>query len=297
MKTETAVFRGLRFGWKRTGSKSKPILLMLHGFPDTPETWTAQAEYFHKHFDIVCPHARGSFPSEPSPRLERYGQRGFALDCLQLLDTLDPSRQRGVYIVGHDLGTVYASYLASLLGKRAKALVLLNGLPLPILARRLGDPRQLVKSWYILAMQIPRLPEWLMGHFPERVLRMADRLGEVRREPDHSRSREHLIDTVNQYRAFARELPAAWREGPRRLHCPVLVLWGRHDAFLVAPTQKELIPFSENGTIRILDGNHWIHRDRSEEVNKLLNQFFRESHQEEHEPRPIRLSDSRTSPA
>lgn len=295
MKTETAVFRGLRFGWKRAGTKSKPILLMLHGFPDTPETWAAQAEHFHDEFDIVCPHARGSFPSEPSARVERYGQRGFALDCLQLLDKIDPKRKRGVYLVGHDLGTVHASYLASLLGRRAKALVLVNGLPLPILARRLGNPRQLLKSWYVFAMQIPRVPEWLIGHFPDRILGLADKLGEIKEAPDASRSREHLVDTINQYRAFARELPAAWREGPRRLRCPVLVLWGKRDAFVVAPTQKELIPFSENGTIRILDGNHWIHRDRAAEVNGLLDRFFRETRYEDAQPRPTRLPDPGSS--
>lgn len=265
MKTEIATIRGLKTGWLRYPSAGRPFLIFLHGYPDSAETWTAQAAHFADRFEVICPYIRGAEPSEPARVLSRYGRKAVALDILQILKRLDPLDRRPIYCVGHDLGAVHASYLGSLLGKRLVRLALLGGLPLETMAGRMKDMRQQLKSWYIYGMQIPFVADWLA---PRLVPKVAERLGRLPASVEPTAAGEPL----NQYRAFARELP---RLGvPPMLEAPVLILAGRDDKFLVPPREIEFSRWAPRLQTRILDGNHWLHRENPARVNRILESFF-----------------------
>lgn len=274
---ETRNIRGLETAWWRAGNPKGPLLLFLHGYPDSPETWEYQVPHLTDRFDIVCPYTRGAGPSEKSKKLNRYGLDAAALDLLQIIGCVDPSGTRDIYCIGHDLGAVHASNLAPYLPGRLKGLVLINGLPLQQMAGRLSSLRQHMKSWYIYFMQIPVLPETAIGMFPGLFLRFAHNVGEVPtpRALKKKQVEGCLTHPINQYRAFARELPRLRRKKFPRLECPLLVIWGNRDSFLVAPSHEELVPFAARFTTRILEGNHWIHREQSKHVNRLLDEFFK----------------------
>lgn len=277
-RTESISSRGLKTSWLRSGTPGKPILLFLHGYPDSPDTWEFQVQHFKDDFDILCPFVRGAGPSEKAKEVRRYGLESVGLDILAILKKADPSQTRPIYCVGHDLGAVHASHLAHLLGDRLEGLVLMNGLPLPQMVRRMKLPRQQMKSWYIYLMQLPLLPESVARFFPRALLAVAHRLGEVpeRSRLEVSEVKDCVVYTVNQYRAFARAIPRYWRGQEPKIDCPVLILWGDRDAFLVTPTADEFKPFASRFTTRILEGNHWIHREQPKRVNRLLEEFFRE---------------------
>jgi len=273
-RLETSTIRGLRTAWQRLGNPEKPILLFLHGFPDSPETWEFQVEHFRNDFDVVCPYTRGAGPSEPAIDSARYGLQASALDLLQILDEVDPSGERDVYCVGHDLGAVHATNLANYLGSRLKGLVLMNGLPLPVMARRMDRPKQLLKSWYIFAFQVPKVPELLLAKFPEFFLNVAHRGGKAPLKPEQVT--DCLVAPLEQYRAFVKELPQSFEPIPD-LPCPLLVLWGEDDDFLLPPRTEEFTSFASHLTCRILPGNHWVHRANPARVNRLLGDFFAKS--------------------
>lgn len=274
--------RGLDTAWLEAGgdaAAAKPILLLLHGFPDAPESWEHQIVGFAPDFHVVAPYGRGAGPSEKSDDLGRYGPDGMALDVLAILDEVDPTRERKIYIVGHDLGAVHAWHVAGLLQHRAARLVIINGLTIGQMARRWNSPRQLARSWYIFLAQIPRVPELLFRRFPEPLLRFAHKKGGL--SPEQSPSledvRESLVGPLNQYRAFLREAPGrllGGKDAERTVACPVLVLWGADDAFILPPTVDELRAEAPDLTVRILQGNHWLQREQPERVNKLMSEFF-----------------------
>ena len=56
---------------------------------------------------------------------------------------------------------------------------------------------------------------------------------------------------------------------------PVLVLWGTNDPFLEPPTMEEWERFGSDVTLRIMDGGHWIYRDKADEVNTLVDEFLK----------------------
>jgi pimeloyl-ACP methyl ester carboxylesterase len=55
-----------------------------------------------------------------------------------------------------------------------------------------------------------------------------------------------------------------------KLSTPALFLWGKDDAFLNIPTMNEVEKFYERGEIRILQGGHWVMREKPEHVNRIL---------------------------
>jgi pimeloyl-ACP methyl ester carboxylesterase len=169
--------------------------------------------------------------------------------------------------MGHDLGTVWATGLADLLKKDLNGLILINGLSLSQFKKRLNNPHQLIKSWYMFLMQLPWVPEKLMERYPSSLLKI----------PYYLKQNSFLADKNGlghfwQYRTFFKELI----KSPHHpfIEAPTLVLWGSHDAFLVVPQLDEFKNEFKEVEIRILEGDHWFHLNQTDKVINLLERFI-----------------------
>ncbi|MBI1861466.1 MAG: alpha/beta fold hydrolase [Deltaproteobacteria bacterium] len=271
---QTRELRGLESGWIELGEEHHPILLMIHGYPDTPLVWEYQTRHFAKSFQVICPFVRGEGPSKGSRDLRRFGVRSQSLDFLQMLKEIDPSGERPVYLVGHDLGAVHAWNLAPLIGPRLKGLVIFNGLSLLQMLQKLKSPRQHLRSWYIYGMQLPWLPGFITRRFPERLARFAYDLGQLPNEKRPEVAADSLSVPLKQYRAFLRDMLRQARQPQRPLSAPVLVVWGERDPFFNNLSVKDFEGFADNVTVRCLPKGHWVFREEPEQVNRLLENFF-----------------------
>lgn len=272
-----AKLRGLETAWREAGPAQAPILLCLHGYPDSPAVWEAQEAAFCDRYRVVAPYTRGALPSEPTNDLARYGRDAIALDWLGVLNEVDPSGTRDVVLMGHDLGVVQACHLAPLLGSRLKAVILFNGLSLPLMVRRLRNPSQVLRSWYIWAILAPgRVVDRFARQFPRTALHLVRKVADAppATEEEKAAAPTAVVDPLRQYRALARELWKAGRERAPRITAPVLVLWGTHDPFLLIPSQDEWETFASDVTIRLLDGGHWLMKEKSVTVNGICREFL-----------------------
>lgn len=99
---------GLRFGYLEWGeSVGAPLVLMVHGFPDTPHTWARIAPVIAaKGFRVVAPFTRGYAPSGMPTRDATTRELGE--DTVALISALGAER---AHLVGHDWGAeaVYAA--------------------------------------------------------------------------------------------------------------------------------------------------------------------------------------------
>jgi pimeloyl-ACP methyl ester carboxylesterase len=97
---------GLRFGYFAAGEG--PLVLLMHGFPDTPHTWDAvRAAVAAAGFRAVSPFMRGYAPTT-IPDHDAYGARDLGEDVVALIEALG---ERSAILVGHDWGAlaVYAA--------------------------------------------------------------------------------------------------------------------------------------------------------------------------------------------
>ncbi len=281
IRENSSVIRGLTTSWLEAGVRGAPVVMLLHGFPDDASVWRPQIEALTDKFHVIAPHVRGCATSAAANELRRYGREAVVLDHLSILSEC-ASDQTPVICVGHDLGVVHAMTLARRLGPRCAGFACINGLDLEMFARRLRDPEQMIKSWYMGFMQLPFLPEMVAKWAPQTAHWLAETMagGALVQGPASFEFERRTIAPLNQYRAFAREVGrlgsafgSASASASGRLKCPVLVLWGRDDGVLLPPTEEEWRRVSLSASIRIIPGGHWLHRDEPDVVNDLLVRF------------------------
>eukprot|EP00050_Salpingoeca_kvevrii_P020737 m.102233 g.102233 ORF g.102233 m.102233 type:complete len:431 (-) comp8995_c0_seq1:70-1362(-) len=153
---------GLRFSalhMQRRGlaeAQSVPLVLMIHGFPDTPLSfYKNMAAIADAGFDVVCPVLRGyEASSRRDDGSDVYFAESLAGDVADWLDALGVSR---AHVIGHDWGAVIASAAAKRFPDRIASLTVM-AVPHNVLRGMLALPRQLRLSWYMFFFQLPVLP-------------------------------------------------------------------------------------------------------------------------------------------
>lgn len=159
---------GLRVAHRVMGGDG-PLALLLHGFPDTPATWRHLGpQLAAAGFRVVAPWLRGYAPTS-IPADGRYDGDTLAADANRLHDVLGGDRD--AVLVGHDWGAHAAYIAAHAAPERWRRVVTLAVPPEPALDGILTSRRQLRRSWYIVAAQVPweRLA-------PERAMARIERL-------------------------------------------------------------------------------------------------------------------------
>jgi pimeloyl-ACP methyl ester carboxylesterase len=115
---------GLRFAYLEEGKG--PLVLLLHGFPDTARSWDhVRPKIAAKGYRVVSPWMRGYAPTAIPDRdadLETLGR-----DALALIEALG---ETSAIVVGHDWGGAAAYTAASLEPARIKKLFVI-GIPHP----------------------------------------------------------------------------------------------------------------------------------------------------------------------
>jgi pimeloyl-ACP methyl ester carboxylesterase len=150
---------GLRLHCVEAGAG--PLVVLLHGFPEFWYAWRHQIPAVaDAGYRVVAPNLRGYNTSDKPPRVRDYRPRVLARDVADLVVALGAG---SAAVVGHDWGGGLAWLLAMQHPERIERLVVLNA-PHPIrLLKGLRNPRQLRRSWYMLAFQAPWLPERLVA--------------------------------------------------------------------------------------------------------------------------------------
>jgi pimeloyl-ACP methyl ester carboxylesterase len=260
---------------------SGPVVLLLHGFPETSHAWRHQIDALAPHFRVVAPDLRGYGSSDKPPGIAAYRREVLGTDVLGLIHAFDAER---AHVVGHDWGGGVAWTFAMQHPDALDRLAVINcPHPVPMAKALRSNWRQIRRSWYIFAFQIPWLPEWALTRDNAHALREA-----LRRSA--KRGGTFAQDDLDAYaRAFAASgaataainyYRAAFRQGARvrgpRITAPTLLIWGEDDVAL----GKELTYGMDDlfaGELRIeylSDTSHWVMEERPAEVNRLLLDFL-----------------------
>ena len=137
---------GLRFAFIAQGKG--PLVLLLHGFPDTAHTWDhVRPLIARKGYRVVSPFMRGYRPTEV-PAEDADGET-LARDALALIDALG---EKEAILVGHDWGAAAVYGAASLEPEKVRKLI---ALAIPHPATLKPTPTQLWGARHFFAYKIP----------------------------------------------------------------------------------------------------------------------------------------------
>ncbi|MBI3554253.1 MAG: alpha/beta fold hydrolase [Elusimicrobia bacterium] len=277
LKLKTASLRGLKTAWFDNENAGKPIVFLLHGYPDTPDAWSDQVEAFSHDFHLILPYGRGVGPSSAPERQRRYGAYSILLDHLEIMRLTDASERTPLHVVGHDIGGMHAWLLASHPHPRLRTVSILNSAHPKQYLRRVFWPRQVVKSWYVGAFQLPFVPEAAIWFFHKQLLAAVAKEGW--KPPHHEQSLKDFegsaVNAMNEYRQFARDIPHFLRDHAGPVEAPVLVISSEDDSYLEAPSTTEFSDLARSVTVRVIKGKHWLHREQPERINRLLGDFWK----------------------
>ncbi|WP_144903761.1 alpha/beta fold hydrolase [Halobellus captivus] len=257
----------------------EPVVL-LHGFP---ECWYGWHEYVEPltaaGYRVIVPDQRGYNASDKPSAVGAYHLDSLAGDVSGLLDAFDIGT---AHLVGHDWGAYVAWWVGLHAPERVRTLSVLN-VPHPTVFRRAltRNPRQMLRSWYVLFFQLPRLPETLARAGDWRTLttlfERSSRPGTFD-ETDFERYRTAwevegaYRSMLNWYRAIVRADP---RPATTRVRPPTLVLWGANDDFLLESLATESSGYCESGRLVVLDdATHWLHHEFPDRVLDELTTHF-----------------------
>lgn len=271
---------GVRLHTIQAGHAGRPLVVLLHGFPEFSYSWHRQiSALVAAGFRVIAPDMRGYNLSDKPPRIADYRIERLADDVAGLIRACGVERAS---VVGHDWGAGVAWYFAMRHPQMLERLAILN-VPHPVtFLRGLRSPRQMLRSWYILFFQFVGAAEALFDIAGPAILRRIFTDEPIRpgafSQDDIARYIEAiarpgaLTAAINYYRAAVR-----YRHRMRfaRIDAPTLVIWGEQDQHLgreLAEPDRAWVPNCR--VERIADASHWVQMDRPERVNELLGEFL-----------------------
>jgi pimeloyl-ACP methyl ester carboxylesterase len=255
-----------------------PLVILLHGFPETSRAWRKQMPALADRFLVVAPDLRGFGASDKPKGIAAYRTSVVADDIVALIHAFDAER---AHVVGHDWGGGIAWTVATLHPEAVDRLVVLN-CPHPAVMQKAlrSNWTQIRKSWYIFAFQLPWLPEWLFrrndGKALKDALRGSSKRGTFSEADLNEYSRAFsapgaATGAINYYRAAARS-----RVARGKIKAPTLVIWAEDDFALgIELTRGMNGLFEDPPRIEyVADTSHWVMEERPEVVNRLLREFL-----------------------
>lgn len=261
----------LVFDVREEGSADGEVIVLLHGYPETKASWEDVIPgLVSAGYRVLAPDQRGY-----SPRARPKGRRAYVADNLvaDVLALADAAGAERFHVVGHDWGGAVAWYVAMWHPGRVKTMTSLATPHPTAFARSMLSSTQLLRSWYFLFYQLPRLPEWSATsqfggrRFRETLLRSGlpeqklDAYMAVLDEPGA------MTAAINWYRAVPFTPPTRHRS----VSVPTLYVYGTAD-FALGSKAADLTGGCVTGSYRYerLDSSHWIPEEAPEIITKLI---------------------------
>lgn len=275
IKLEKVKANGLSFNVALAGPVDGIPVILLHGFPDAWFGWRPQIERLSKSgFRVIAPDQRGYNTSDKPESIDEYRIDNLVEDVVSIASELGHEK---FALAGHDWGAGVAWMVALKYRDRVSHLSILN-VPHPKVFQSYVRKQfsQMLKSWYILFFQVPRLPEILsrMNNWYVVLNQMPGLDEEEKEEYRKAWSQPGAFTAMlNWYRAAVRHEPKEL--GEAILDIPTLIIWGKEDRYLDYEMAELSLDYLSNGSLKLLqDASHWVMYDESEKVSSLLIEHF-----------------------
>jgi len=261
-----------------TGPEDGPLVLLLHGFPQTSLSFRHQLEILGRAgFHAVAPDQRGYSPRARPADYREYAMPLLIGDVLGMADALGADR---FHLVGHDWGGAVAWVLAGAAPQRILTLTVLSTPHVAAMARFRADPtsEQSQRSSYFAQFSQPGAEKGFLENDAALLMSIWSGL-----EPDAIEAYrgalgnpDALAAALAWYRAAFGQPAAAAPSAPPPpsppIRLPTLYVWGTEDPAFAREAAEATEDFVE-GPYRFveLDGQgHWVAERAADHVSELI---------------------------
>jgi len=261
---------GVRLAVHESGNPTGPAVVAVHGYPDNHAVWDAVAAELGEELRVVAYDVRGAGASDKPTSRAAYRVERLSDDLAAVLDAVSPAAP--VHLLAHDWGSIqlWEPLSQPRFARRVATFTSISGPSLDHVGawmrdrRHLGSSlRQLLASTYMVAFQLPIVPEAVMRRLP--IERVAGR--------SPARSEADKTFGINLYRANV--LGRVCRPRPPRLSVPVLVLAPVDDPYSLLRTAIEApVPYVEDLSVEQVPGGHWVITEDPRMVADRVREFI-----------------------
>jgi pimeloyl-ACP methyl ester carboxylesterase len=283
---------GIELHVEDEGEPGRPVLVLLHGFPELGYSWRHQVPALRDAgYRVVVPDLRGFGRSDAPEDVEAYATDVLAADVLALLD--DAGAERGV-VIGHDWGADVAWKTAWMHPERVAAVA---GLSVPFAPRAPAPPLELIRrslgeDFYMVWFQEPGVAEEALSRDVRRTLSTmsvwnatwAERADEDPPRVPKFMSEEELDVYVEAFErtgfrgglSYYRNIDRNWERtahlDARKIDQPALFLTGERDPvrqFMPAEVMDGWV-LDLREKIVVPGAGHWVNQETPDAVNEAL---------------------------
>ncbi|MDZ4308335.1 alpha/beta hydrolase [Allopontixanthobacter sp.] len=275
------------------GDSDAPVLIFLHGFPESHRTWRHQIAHFSDRFRCIAPDQRGYRGSSAPQDVASYTPDKLIGDVFQMADALGVGQ---FTIIGHDWGGAIAwgTALGGQINGRVTRAVVANA-PHPAIFQKLLylDHAQREASQYIRAFRDPENDALVRENGLIGILLKAvrwDRPSTMEQDErdallkDWSNA-DTAMAMLNWYRGSPIvvppmdapfELPAGYQPMVLpNLTIPTLVIWAMDDLALPPSNLEGLDEVIDDLTlVQVPDCGHFVPWEAPEQFNAALDDFL-----------------------
>jgi pimeloyl-ACP methyl ester carboxylesterase len=256
--TKTLTANGLRFAYFEEGTG--PLVLLLHGFPDTAHTWDQiQPAIAGEGYRVVAPFTRGYAPTEV-PAVEDYEGDTLGRDVLAIITALG---EKKAIVVGHDWGAG-AAYSAASMGPDQVELLVTLAIPHP--GSLVPTPIKLWKGRHFFTLHPRSAVERTRANDFADVDMFVQRWspkwkippGETRKVKEAFSQPGSLDAALGYYRAMKLTRPKSQRE---KIRVPTVSFAGQDDILEPEAFDKAASWFTGGYRVVRMPGGHFMHRE------------------------------------
>jgi pimeloyl-ACP methyl ester carboxylesterase len=260
---------GLRFAYLEEGTG--PLVLLVHGFPDTPHTWDeVRPALARAGYRAVSPYTRGYAPTA-IPADGAYDGDALGADVLALVRALGAEK---AILIGHDWGAG-ACYSAATVGPEQVERLITVGVPHPAsikpTLRLLWGARHFFRFRWKSADRLLRAHDF--AHVDELVHRWSPAWrippGETAAVKESFRQPGSVEAALGYYRAAGLKPPSSQRG---KIRVPTVAFAGTDDPTLrLSDYENARRCFSGPYDIVAMPGGHFLHREHGARfIDELL---------------------------
>ena len=248
---------GMRIHYKDTGSQDAPVLLFLHGFGSSLQTWDVWAGSLEQKYRVIRLDLPGFGLTGPSPSND-YSEFNDVNTLTQFVDKLGVSE---LSVIGHSMGGKIAWTFAAAHPDRVKALVLMapDGFPQP---EAIGTKPYAMPA--IMGLMKYCLPRYFVRKSIEPAFanesalddKMVSRYHDMLRAPG---VRAAILERGNQT-IYTDPVPRL-----KKIKAPTLLLWGEEDKMIPSSNATSYAGvLAQSKTVFIPKLGHLLHEEQAD---------------------------------
>ena len=274
----------IRLSVKCYGKADKPVVVLVHGYPDSSSIWDKVVEPLAKNFRVVTYDVRGAGDSDVPQKISDYQLTFLMQDLHAVIDAVSPNKP--VHVVGHDWGSIQSWESVTEPGaeKRIASYTTISGPCLDHVGywfrERFGSMSpseitaaagQLMHSWYIFLFQLPWVAPkmWQMG-LGKAWPKLLENIEGIHADLSPTQTQDGVLG-VNLYRANM--LQRLLRPRRRMAQVPVQMLVAKKDNFVTPQMLTELSQWTPQLWRREINVTHWLQHSHPQQLANWIGEF------------------------